>query len=343
MDNNISLVKPLPKKKKEKKEKKEERKFTLKHCEDGRGDKRYYIKTEKTGKVVDPKTNRCVAVEGVLFTAVQEGNISETEEAIEAGANVNKVRNGRTSLHWACEMGSYPIVELLLRSGAKINIKDTEGKTPLDLAIESGNKEIEDLLLKPLEEKKPPEEKKKPPEEEKKSYHKVMVINPKTNRYVSADSLLFRAVQEGNVSETEQAIKAGANVNAAKNGWTSLHWACKMGIYPVVDLLLRSGAKINIKDTEGNTPLHISCQYDHVDIANLLITSGASINSKNNMGMTPLDLAIESGNQEVEDLLLKSGEERVSGSSQKMSRSSQKGGTKKACKANSKSKTKSKR
>ncbi|MBW4888760.1 ankyrin repeat domain-containing protein [Mucilaginibacter sp. HMF5004] len=65
------------------------------------------------------------------------------------GSDVNKLtHDGRTYLHWAATRGNVEITEYLLNKGAKINIEDSHGTTPLTFAAGSGqqNTKIYDLL-----------------------------------------------------------------------------------------------------------------------------------------------------------------------------------------------------
>ena len=55
---------------------------------------------------------------------------------------------GMTPLQWTARKGNRDVVQLLLDSGAKPNIADREGWTPLHEAASSGHKDIVQLLLK---------------------------------------------------------------------------------------------------------------------------------------------------------------------------------------------------
>ena len=62
------------------------------------------------------------------------------------GADVNKQnRLGWTALHWASLM-NYTDVMILLQHGARKDIKDKYGNTPIDLARPCNHKEAIDLL-----------------------------------------------------------------------------------------------------------------------------------------------------------------------------------------------------
>ena len=68
-----------------------------------------------------------------LLDAVRINNISEVEEAMSLGADVNSADdNGETALTVlmeACEYGHTDIVKLLLKSGAGSNISNNDGDT----------------------------------------------------------------------------------------------------------------------------------------------------------------------------------------------------------------------
>jgi ankyrin repeat protein len=94
-----------------------------------------------------------------LFSAAFKGDKAMVEILLAHGAEVNimvngrtlvedtlyrpeivrilmraKGRDGKTPLHWAVEYGKIGRVERLLRNGARINVKDDAGHTPLDTA-----------------------------------------------------------------------------------------------------------------------------------------------------------------------------------------------------------------
>ena len=91
-------------------------------------------------------------------------------------------------------------------------------------------------------------------------------------------------------------LEAGANVNAPNvHQNTPLHLAAVRGYANVVAALLEAGADVNRGDHSNFTPLHWACmRYDlHVEPALiLLIRNGAAVNARTSQGRTPLDYAI---------------------------------------------------
>jgi len=75
---------------------------------------------------------------------------------------------------------------------------------------------------------------------------------------------------------------------------TSLHLAIESGSsIAIVELLLRNGKAVNIKDSRGNTPLHYAAYHGRISVIRELLRHGASINETNNTCKTPLDIARE--------------------------------------------------
>ena len=82
-----------------------------------------------------------------LHHAVSSKNVAEF--LITKGADVNiKDNNGRTPLNWAVRRRHKDVVELLIAKGADVNAKNNEGETPLSIAEEKGHTEIVELLRK---------------------------------------------------------------------------------------------------------------------------------------------------------------------------------------------------
>jgi len=67
----------------------------------------------------------------------------------------------------------------------------------------------------------------------------------------------FELVKTGTLEEVNNAIKAGADVNARdKNGWTPLMYAAWKNQNPeVIKVLLEAGADVNARNKYGGTPL----------------------------------------------------------------------------------------
>ena len=87
----------------------------------------------------------------LLDESVRRGDIQGVKHNIAIGADVNtkiKMKDELTPLHSATAEGYKEIAELLIAEGANVNAKDSNGKTPLDWAIQSKHSETANLLRK---------------------------------------------------------------------------------------------------------------------------------------------------------------------------------------------------
>lgn len=79
----------------------------------------------------------------------REGDIDSLVKCIENGVSVNlKDSEGRTPLHWAVDRGHLPVLELLCSKDADMNVKDNEGQTPLHYAVVCEREAIAEYLVK---------------------------------------------------------------------------------------------------------------------------------------------------------------------------------------------------
>ncbi len=123
------------------------------------------------------------------------------------------------------------------------------------------------------------------------------------------DSLLLQATERGFSKIAQLLIDYGANVNFRdkKLGFTPLHKAVVAGSREVVEVLLRCGAEIDIKDFDGQPPLFLAVCKGQLEIVSELLKKGADVTVKDKKGFTPLYIAVENGHAEIVDELCKCG------------------------------------
>ena len=74
-----------------------------------------------------------------LHIAVKNNSIKLVKYFLNKNSNPNELnKDGQTPLHLALKEGNKDIIDLLIKNGADISIKDNEGKKPFDY----GSKEI---------------------------------------------------------------------------------------------------------------------------------------------------------------------------------------------------------
>lgn len=75
-----------------------------------------------------------------LMAAVERGNLLVVEQILDMGADISATdRDLNTALHRAARGYSPDMAKLLLERGARLDMKNVDGKTPLDLAREPGS------------------------------------------------------------------------------------------------------------------------------------------------------------------------------------------------------------
>lgn len=71
-----------------------------------------------------------------LMYMANEGDLEGIKEELDSGTSVNfRDIDGRTALHVAACQGHNDVVELLLRSGAQVDVKDRWGSTVLNIYV----------------------------------------------------------------------------------------------------------------------------------------------------------------------------------------------------------------
>ena len=83
-----------------------------------------------------------------IHEAARTGNIEAVKRHLATGADVNAKRgDGRTPLHFAVANDHKEVAALLIAKGADVNAEDSSIWTPLRNAAYKGHKEIVELLI----------------------------------------------------------------------------------------------------------------------------------------------------------------------------------------------------
>ncbi|OWZ15757.1 hypothetical protein PHMEG_00010537 [Phytophthora megakarya] len=88
------------------------------------------------------------------------------------------------------------------------------------------------------------------------------------------DSLLHIAAWNGLEEHVRLLLEEGSDVNlvdCSASHKTPLHEACRAGHAPVVEQLLRSGARLNAVDVSGDSPLHVACRGGWTRVVRILL------------------------------------------------------------------------
>ncbi len=195
------------------------------------------------------------------------------------GANADaRAKNRYSALLVAAQYtDSSPAMNLLLDHGAKVRLPKGQGAPlfnafPVMLAAMSGNSEIIGRLVK----------------EGDRVDDKMNVVGffPVTPMLVLATSHRTNCVSA--------LLDAGAKVDEVDgDGITSLSWAAISNRLNIAHLLISRGANVNHVDKKGMTPLLYAASIDFGDseMIDLLLKSGARADARDTNGLTALDLA----------------------------------------------------
>ena len=185
----------------------------------------------------------------------------------------------RSALHWAALAGKREIVAMLLDHGAKYDLIDESGATPVHLATQSGSKDaVEVFVERNLSEQLDQE---------------------------SRTPLMWAAA-----SGFDDLIAIFKNVDLNKRdklGYTTLHIAVSNNIPSIVKLLLSFGADSTLKTNEGFSPILLASYLGHEEIVRIILKKTGSMNQQDLSQRNCLHLACQSGHLSVVQLLLKSG------------------------------------
>jgi len=186
-----------------------------------------------------------------LVDAARAGELETVVALIDDGARVNVIDDsGTTPLHWAVFGEHQDVTKKLLAEGALVNVPDNDGFTPLDTVAKGGYTKLVQIL-----------------------------------------------------------IKAGANLEARDNlGGTALYAAAGKGYTSIVKMLLNAGAEVESRFTKtDDTALLFASAEGHDEVVSLLVEAGADVTATNRAGFFPLYQAALRGHDAVIKVLLEAG------------------------------------
>lgn len=221
--------------------------------------------------------------------------VLENCQAIDMDAQGN---NGDTSLHDAARIGNHRMVELLLEHGARTNIKNKGGRTPVRRAKEAGQRHLLNILQQA-----------RTRESELDKEDSTLVLRKADSFGTETEQPLPYVVQRGDIQTLRRRLAQTTDAEVNEKGFdfrslTPLHYACHSNDVEKVILVLEAGAFVDPVDVFGRTPLILACQMGTLDIVQSLVKSGANVNIKHGAGRAAWENAIQAGDRRAAIFLL---------------------------------------
>jgi len=128
-----------------------------------------------------------------------------------------------------------------------------------------------------------------------------------------SDDAYWMAALDGNMQVIEMAIKSGTKIDIKnERGHNALHLAAYNGHTEVVKYFLRNNFKVDERDSEGKSALIHAASGDFPETVEVLIAKGADVNLKDETeGFTALMMAAAEGQMKVVEVLLEHGADKT--------------------------------
>lgn len=239
-----------------------------------------------------PKLNHLSADDSALHGAAFLGFVEAIGLLLDNGATINLLSsaNGRTALYVAAISKNIAAAKYLISRGAKMEIQDKAGYTPLTAAVIVTDPEMVQALIE-----------------------EGAVVNARS----SASNLTPLVMAAGNPDPFKHKsyikimnilLDNKADIDfAASDGRTALIAAAMCAdqkqAYEKVSLLLERGAKPDMVKHGGETALMLAAGRGNEKVAELLIDKGAEVNLKNGAGESAMSYAKRSGKNAIISLL----------------------------------------
>ena len=261
---------------------------------------------ERNAELVKIKNDANTSEKTALHGASEGGHTKVMDLLLQYNAEINaQDRWGSTALHIAAEKGHAGVLEQLIASGASLTIADERGRTSLHRAASAGQKDCVEILLAATADIEAKDGLKRTPllsaaEEGHLELIKCLLrhgadIKQQTN---SGNALMIAAM--GNHIEVMRYLLDNTEIELTScSNWFPgvapvIFSAARAGHYKASSLLIKKGASLDTKLSDGRTVLHCAAENYQTSLHNsgvvrLLLRAGADMLCLDYAGLTPLD------------------------------------------------------
>lgn len=261
----------------------------------------------KQGADVNARDPRNDARPSSLHYACQNQNKVLVHALLFAGAEPNIYCPGLGyPLSYVAEhVHNAEIAELLIKAGARVDLEDENGDTPLHKLLKSGDTELCSVLLKYGVSPKAKVDRK--PLIHIAALHGqaeivklLLKAGAKANAKNDEDETPFQAPGEDSqdyyssheAKDRVICVLAKADPNLIKDKYL-LHWAASWNYPETIKMLLSEGRDINLQDESGLTALHEAANGHAPEAARVLLEAEADPDLKDKDGWTPYRTVVE--------------------------------------------------
>lgn len=173
-----------------------------------------------------------------LIDEIRGGNMNpdRIREMISSGINIDALDDSplhSSALHWSVRLNQLFIVNMLIDSGADVDIQDSLGRTPLHLSVESGSVSICSDLIRA-----------------------GSLVDLRT---IYGNTALGWSVIYNRAEIMRILLDSGADVDiSGHRGYTALHWSAEYNRIGIAEELLSFGANPSISDKRGRLPYELT-------------------------------------------------------------------------------------
>ncbi|XP_048697723.2 uncharacterized protein LOC125632890 isoform X3 [Caretta caretta] len=234
-----------------------------------------------------------------IAACIHEGE-KVAEMLLKSGADVNvEQENGETAMHIAARHGNLRMIKALIEEGGELTSQSKAGECPLHIAVQHSHLPVVEEILNYLATEKSHAEASACVNQENKAGETPLHLAAA----VKKDMIHFEG-EETKIIAMLMEYDADISRTTRVNDWSPLLVAAERGHTAIVKILLQHHARVDVFDEHGKAALHLAAENGHDQIADVLLWHKAFVNAKTKLGLTPLHLSAQNGYNHLVKLLV---------------------------------------